>query len=90
MLSTDTMAMTSTMVTADPVLTTGSTAASPPPPALVTGPAKQETDSDDGLSVGAIAGIAVGASLAVILIVGGVIFMMMNKKKNVASTKGTP
>jgi len=94
MLSTPTMAMTNAMVTAvgTPSSGQGSSAppSPPPPPALVTGPAKKETDSDDGLSVGAIAGIAVGASLAVILVVGGVIFMMMNKKKTVASTKGTP
>jgi hypothetical protein len=87
MLTTTTLAMTDTMVTA--VSTPTSVAVAPPsaPP-----PAKQETetDSDDGLSVGAIAGIAVGASLAVILVVGGVIFMMMNKKKTVASGKGTP
>merc|ERR1719379_650391 len=86
MLSTDAMSMTATDVTAAASVTSG-TGAKPP---LVTGPAKQETDSDDGLSVGAIAGIAVGGSIAVILVVGGVIFMMMSKKKNVASTKGTP
>ena len=86
MLSTDTMAMTDTMVTAvsTPTSGVGAMAVSPPPPAA------PETKDDDGLSVGAIAGIAVGASLAVILVVGGVIFMVMNKKKTVASTKGTP
>ena len=84
MLSTDTMAMTDTMVTAvsTPTSGVGTMAVSPPPPA--------KQDSDDGLSVGVIAGIAVGASLAVILIVGGVIYMMMKKKKTIAPTKGTP
>ena len=52
MLSTTTMAMTDTMVTAVSTPTSGVGASAPSPPALVTGPAKQETDSDDGLSVG--------------------------------------
>jgi hypothetical protein len=93
MLSTPTMAMTDTMVTARGAPTSGSGAMAaspphpPPPPLPVLPPAK--TDSDDGLSVGAIAGIAIGASVAVILVVGGAIFVM-NKKKTVTSTKGNP
>jgi len=90
MLSTPTMAMTDAMVTAPASFVSGSGAsASPPPPALVVGPAKAKTDSDDGLSVGAIAGIAVGASVGVILVAGVAIFMM-NKKKTVTATKGQP
>merc|ERR1719247_4020784 len=88
MLSTPAMPMTANDVTEAASVSSGTGAKAPPP--LVTEEAKQETNSDDGLSVGAIAGIAVGGSLAVILVVGGVIFIMMNKKKNVASTKGTP
>jgi len=84
MLSTDTMAIASVTAVGKPTSGSGSTA-SPPPPAVV--PAK--TDSDDGLSVGAIAGIAVGASVGVILVAGVAIFMM-NKKKTVTPTKGQP
>merc|ERR1719424_2479913 len=93
MLSTPTMAMTDAMVTkvGPPASGSGAMAASPPhpppPPLPVLPPAK--TDSDDGLSVGAIAGIAIGASVAVILVVGGALFVM-NKKKTVTSTKGNP
>jgi hypothetical protein len=89
MLSTPTMAMTDAMVTTVGAPTSGSGAMAaspspPPPPAL-----PPKTDSDDGLSVGAIAGIAIGASVAVILVVGGALFVM-NKKKTVTSTKGNP
>merc|ERR1719247_2645769 len=56
MLSTDTMAMTDTMVTAVSTPTSGvGASASPPPPPLADEEANQETSSDDGLSVGAIA-----------------------------------
>merc|ERR1719247_3607149 len=56
MLSTDAMAMTDTMVTAVSTPTSGvGASASPPPPPLADEEANQETSSDDGLSVGAIA-----------------------------------
>jgi len=89
MLSTPTMAMTDAMVTTVGAPTSGSGAMAaspspPPPPAL-----PPKTDSDDGLSVGAIAGIAIGASVAVILVAAGALFVM-NKKKTVTSTKGNP
>ena len=90
MLSTPTMAMTDAMVTkvGAPTSGSGAMAASPsPPPAPALPPPK--TDSDDGLSVGAIAGIAIGASVAVILVAAGALFVM-NKKKAVTSTKGNP
>ena len=87
MLSTPTMAMTDTMVTKVSAPTSGSGAVGAP--GLVVGPAKAKTDSDDGLSVGAIAGIAIGASVAVILVAAGALFVM-NKKKAVTSTKGNP
>ena len=91
MLSTPTMAMTDAMVTAvgAPTSGSGAMAASPsPPPAPALPPPK--TDSDDGLSVGAIAGIAIGASVAVILVAGVAIFVMSKKKKAIAATKGNP
>merc|ERR1719345_9143 len=43
---------------------------------------KAKTDSDDGLSTGAMVGIAVGAVVGLLLI-GGIIFMVMKNGKNV-------
>jgi hypothetical protein len=85
MLTTDTMTISSVTEVGTPTSGTGAMAASPPS----SPPPKAKTDSDDGLSVGAIAGIAIGASVAVILVAAGALFAM-NKKKTVTATKGNP
>ena len=50
---------------------------------------KAKTDSDDGLSTGAIIGIAVGAVVGLLLI-GGIIFMVMKNGKNVNPKEHSP
>ena len=91
MLTTDALAIAD--VSAVPVITSGSGASAPappppPPPAAATAPPPSTPKkTDDTMSVGAIAGIAVGASVAVILVAGVALFMM-NKKKAVTATKG--
>ena len=82
MLTTTALAVTATTVTA-PV--TGAGAAVPSPPSPPPPPPPVSPD-DDGLSVGVVAGIAVGGSVVVIAIIVGVM-LAMKKKKAVSPSK---
>jgi len=66
----------------------GVTVTAVPTVAVVAVP-KAKTDSDDGLSTGAMVGIAVGAVVGLLLI-GGVIFMVMKSGKNVNPKEHSP
>jgi len=93
MLTTDLVTFTTAEVSAVPVITSGSgaSAPAPPPPAAAAAtapPPSTPKKTDDTMSVGAIAGIAVGASVVVILVAGVALFMMNKSKKQVTSTKG--
>ena len=87
MLSTPTRAIAASEVASVGTPTSGM-GSSAPPPSPTPPPPDAPPPKSDGLSVGAIAGIAVGGSVAVIAAVGGVIFMMMKSKKTVAPAKG--
>jgi len=87
MLSTPTKAIAASAVASVGTPTSGM-GSSAPPPSPTPPPPDAPPPKSDGLSVGAIAGIAVGGSVAVIAAVGGVIFMMMKSKKTVAPAKG--
>lgn len=85
MLSTEMMTVNTVTTVSTPASGAGSSAPAPPLPAA------PPPAGSSGLSVGVIAGIAVGCSVAVMLVVGSVIFIMMQKKKkslSVAPTKG--
>jgi hypothetical protein len=92
MLTTELMTMTAAEVSAVPVITsgTGGSAPAPPPSPAPPQPSTPKKTEDDTMSVGAIAGIAVGASVVVILVAGVALFMMNKSKKAVTTTKGQP